>query len=137
MPSKPCSATAAFSRRAPLSSQSAQSFWSSGASIRVGVTYYYYPNVACTFATCQLRVGFIKSSNGGTTWNAAIDVAGPMTMSWLPNTSQGRMVGDYISTSYNSSGLAFGFSSSPALILTFGFLYTAVSNVFSNAFHVY
>ena len=78
-------------------------------SIRVAVTYYYYPNVVCTFATCQLRVGFIKSSNGGSTWNAAIDVAGPMTMSWLPNTSQGRMVGDYISTSYNSSGLAFGF----------------------------
>ncbi|MFC0432330.1 MFS transporter [Kutzneria buriramensis] len=34
-------------------------------------------------------------------------------------------------------GLAFGFSSSETLILTFGFLYTAVSNVFSNAFHVY
>src|ERR687887_1793124 len=81
----------------------------SGSTIRVGVTYYYYPNVSCTFSTCQLRVGFIKSSNGGSTWNAAIDVAGPMTMSWLPNTSQGRMVGDYISTSYNSSGLAFGF----------------------------
>jgi hypothetical protein len=82
---------------------------SSGSGIRVGVTYYYYPNVSCSFSTCQLRVGFIKSSNGGSTWNAAIDVAGPMTMSWLPNTSQGRMVGDYISTSYNSSGLAFGF----------------------------
>jgi len=82
---------------------------SSGASIRVGVTYYYYPNVSCTASTCQLRVGFIKSSNGGSTWNAAIDVAGPMTLSWLPNTSQGRMVADYISTSYNSSGLAFGF----------------------------
>jgi len=81
----------------------------SGSTIRVSVTYYYYPNVVCVFATCQLRVGFIKSSNGGTTWNSAIDVAGPMTMSWLPNTSQGRMVGDYISTSYNSSGLAFGF----------------------------
>jgi hypothetical protein len=81
----------------------------SGSTIRVSVTYYYYPNVVCVFATCQLRVGFIKSSNGGSTWNAAIDVAGPMTMSWLPNTSQGRMVGDYISTSYNSSGLAFGF----------------------------
>ena len=81
----------------------------SGSSIRVGVTYYYYPNVSCTFATCQLRVGFIKSSNGGATWNAAIDVAGPMTMSWLPNTTQGRMVGDYISTSYNGSGLAYGF----------------------------
>jgi hypothetical protein len=29
-----------------------------------------------------------------------------MTMSWLPNTTQGRMVGDYISTSYGSDGLA-------------------------------
>jgi hypothetical protein len=29
-----------------------------------------------------------------------------MTMSWLPNTSQGRMVGDYISASYGSDGLA-------------------------------
>ena len=28
-------------------------------------------------------------------------LAGPMTMSWLPNTSQGRMVGDYISTSFS------------------------------------
>jgi hypothetical protein len=29
-----------------------------------------------------------------------------MTLSWLPNTSLGRMVGDYISTSYGSDGLA-------------------------------
>jgi MFS transporter, putative metabolite:H+ symporter len=34
-------------------------------------------------------------------------------------------------------GLAFGFSSSMGLILTFGFLYTAISNVFSNSFHIY
>jgi len=34
-------------------------------------------------------------------------------------------------------GLAFGSSSSMALILVFGFLYTAVSNVFSNAYHIY
>jgi hypothetical protein len=81
----------------------------SGSTIKVGVTYYYYPDVNCTFSTCQLRVGFISSSDGGSTWNAAIDVAGPMTMSWLPNTSQGRMVGDYISTSYNGSGLARGY----------------------------
>jgi hypothetical protein len=83
----------------------------SGSTIKVGVTYYYYPNVSCTFATCQLRVGFISSSNGGSTWNAPVDVAGPMTMSWLPNTSQGRMVGDYISTSYNGSGQARGYFS--------------------------
>ena len=31
-----------------------------------------------------------------------------MTMSWLPDTSQGRMVGDYISTSFGADGLARG-----------------------------
>jgi len=79
----------------------------SGANIKVGVTYYYYPSVNCTFATCQLRVGFISSVNGGSSWSAPVDVAGPMTMSWIPNTSQGRMVGDYISTSY-AGGTAHG-----------------------------
>jgi putative MFS transporter len=34
-------------------------------------------------------------------------------------------------------GLAFGYSGSMALALIFGFLYTAVSNVFSNAYHIY
>ena len=82
---------------------------SSGSTIRVGVTYYYYPNVSCDESTCQLRVGFISSSNGGTSWNPFVDVAGPMQIDWLPNTSQGRMVGDYISTSYNGSAKAFGF----------------------------
>ncbi|MCA1229327.1 MFS transporter [Saccharopolyspora sp. 6M] len=34
-------------------------------------------------------------------------------------------------------GLAFGLSASTVPIVAFGFLYTAVSNVFSNAFHIY
>ncbi|SEP51418.1 MFS transporter [Amycolatopsis saalfeldensis] len=34
-------------------------------------------------------------------------------------------------------GLAFGYSTSGVLIAVFGFCYTAVSNVFSNAFHTY
>lgn len=34
-------------------------------------------------------------------------------------------------------GLAFGYSTSTALIVVFGFLYTSVSNVFSNAYHIY
>jgi hypothetical protein len=29
-----------------------------------------------------------------------------MTMSWLPNTTQGRMVGDYMSTSFDQLGKA-------------------------------
>jgi hypothetical protein len=80
----------------------------SGSTARLGITYYYYPVANCTSATCQLNVGFISSNNGGTSWSAPTAVAGPMTLSWLPNTSQGRMVGDYISTSYGSDGLAHG-----------------------------
>jgi putative MFS transporter len=34
-------------------------------------------------------------------------------------------------------GLAFGYSGSMTLVLIFGFLYTATSNIFSNAFHIY
>jgi hypothetical protein len=78
----------------------------SGAGIHVGVTYYFYPNTKCTLATCQLAVGYISSANGGSSWSAPTQLAGLMTMSWIANTSQGRMVGDYISTSFGSDGLA-------------------------------
>jgi hypothetical protein len=79
----------------------------SGNTARIGLTYYFYPNSSCTASTCQLNVGFISSTNGGTTWSAPIQIAGPMTLSWLPNTSQGRMFGDYISTSVLAGGRAF------------------------------
>jgi hypothetical protein len=80
----------------------------SGATAHLGVTFYYYPNANCTLATCQLNVGFISSQDGGANWSAVTAIAGPMTMTWLPDTSQGRMVGDYISTSFGSDGLAHG-----------------------------
>ncbi|HEX3782192.1 MAG TPA: MFS transporter [Pseudonocardiaceae bacterium] len=34
-------------------------------------------------------------------------------------------------------GLLFGFATAPATIIAFGFCYTAISNLFSNAFHTY
>jgi hypothetical protein len=79
----------------------------SGASARIGLAYYYYPTAACSATTCQLNVGFISSTNGGTSWSAATNVAGSMSLSWLANTSQGRMVGDYISTSVLAGGRAW------------------------------
>lgn len=59
----------------------------SGGSAQLGLTYYFYPK--------------------GSTWTTAQTVttaAFPST--WVANTSQGRMVGDYISTSYGSDNLA-------------------------------
>ena len=79
----------------------------SGTSARLGLSYYFYPNRNCTAATCQLDVGFISSTNGGTSWSAATQLAGPITLSWIANTSQGRMVGDYISTSLRNNANAF------------------------------
>ncbi len=72
----------------------------SGASAKLALAYYYYPSANCNSSTCQLNVGYISSVNGGSAWSAPTQLAGPMTLSWLPNTTQGRMVGDYISTSY-------------------------------------
>ena len=79
----------------------------SGGSARIGLTYYFYPNRSCSAATCQLDVGFISSTNGGASWSTATQLAGPMTLSWVANTSQGRMVGDYISTSVRNGANAF------------------------------
>jgi hypothetical protein len=79
----------------------------SGASARIGLTYYYFPNASCTASTCRLDAGFISSVNGGTSWSAAAQLAGPMKLSWLPNTSEGRMFGDYISTAVLAGGNAY------------------------------
>jgi hypothetical protein len=78
----------------------------SGPPAQLGLTYYYYPVASCTSATCQLNVGFVSSLDGGASWSAPVAVAGPMTLTWLPLTNQGYMVGDYISTSISSDGKA-------------------------------
>ncbi len=78
----------------------------SGSTTRLGLTYYFFRTAACG-TSCSLEVGYIQSNNGGSTWNAHTDVAGPFAVSLTPNTTQGRMVGDYISTSW-LNGKAFG-----------------------------
>jgi len=45
--------------------------------------------------------------NGGATWSAPTQIAGPMSLSWLPNTSQGIMFGDYIATAIVAGGNAY------------------------------
>jgi hypothetical protein len=72
----------------------------SGSRARLALTYYYYPSADCSATTCQLNVGLIRSSDGGAHWSAPTQLAGPMSLSWLPNTGQGVMVGDFISTSF-------------------------------------
>jgi hypothetical protein len=66
----------------------------------MGLTYYYYDNANCAEADCTLNVGFVSSIDSGQHWSSPAKLAGPMPLSWFPGTSQGRMYGDYISTSF-------------------------------------
>jgi hypothetical protein len=77
-----------------------------GSSAHLALGYYYYPVRNCTSGTCQLTVGFVSSLDGGATWTPPTRVAGPMSLSWTANTDGGRMVGDYISTSFTADGKA-------------------------------
>jgi hypothetical protein len=74
----------------------------SGATAHVAIHYYYYPKTSCTQSTCRLFVGYVSSHNGGTTWNAAVQLTSAMQLTWLPNSQNGLMVGDYIATVFNS-----------------------------------
>lgn len=74
---------------------------------QLGLAYYFYPVSSCTTATCQLFAGFISSPDGGQNWSDPVALTdAPMSLSWLANTNQGRMVGDYISTSFLADGSA-------------------------------
>jgi len=75
----------------------------SGAAAQLGLTYYFYPK-----GSTSLSVGFISSTNAGSSWSTPQTLASGMPSTWAATTSQGRMVGDYISTSYGSDNLARG-----------------------------
>jgi BNR repeat protein len=72
----------------------------SGSTAHIGLYYYFYPTAACSSSTCRLEVGFVSSVNGGTSWSAPQTLAGPFALNLIANTSQGRMVGDYLSCSF-------------------------------------
>jgi hypothetical protein len=72
----------------------------SGSTAKLGLTYHFYRDGRCSRTSCAYEVGYIQSNNGGSTWSTHTDVAGPVNVTWIANTSQGRMFGDYISTSW-------------------------------------
>jgi hypothetical protein len=75
----------------------------SGGTSQLGLTYYFYPP-----KSTLLGVGFISSTNAGSNWSTPQTLISGMASTWAATTSQGRMVGDYISTSYGSDNLAHG-----------------------------
>jgi hypothetical protein len=77
----------------------------SGSGAHLALAYYFYPDATCT-GGCRLDAGYISSPDGGAHWGNALQLTGPMSLTDIADTSQGRMVGDYISTSFNAGGAA-------------------------------
>ena len=71
----------------------------SGDGTHLALTYYA---ADCT-TTCALTAHSTTSPDGGAHWAPPTQLAGPMTFDLIASTSQGRMVGDYISTSFVGS----------------------------------
>jgi len=73
----------------------------SGANAHVALHYYYYSQTLCDVTNCQLFVGYVSSANGGATWsNPSQITAAAMQLSWLPDSQNGLMVGDYVATAF-------------------------------------
>ena len=74
----------------------------SGATAHLGLYFYNFPvAAACNYVDpanpanqCDLRVGFVSSTDGGATWSAPTYLA-HMALPNLVRSSQGLMVGDY------------------------------------------
>jgi hypothetical protein len=97
----------------------------------LALEYFFIPNAAalngqsassCTAAgppQCQIFVGFMSSTNGGTSWSTNQQLAGPMTIPDLAQSTiapQGAMLGDFIQMTFlnDSAYPVFPFATTPS-----------------------
>ena len=67
----------------------------------LGLTYYTYAKAACP-GGCILSAALTASPDGGVSWSAPIADMAAMSTAWLPNTTEGVMVADYVATAFAS-----------------------------------
>ena len=69
---------------------------------RLAIAYHEIPDNCVNVAGCRgIDIFQQTSSNGGATWSKPQRItAESMNLAWLPRTSLGLMLGDYVSTSY-------------------------------------
>jgi hypothetical protein len=92
-------AVSARSSRVPVTPAVAVDPATSGASARLAIVYYTLSGIPCR--ACTIDAWLVRSRNGGRAWSAPQRLsARPMRVEWLPDTSLGRMLADYISVSF-------------------------------------
>src|SRR5205823_3189241 len=70
----------------------------SGSRARLALTFYALRAAGCAAARCRLDIRLATSSTGGARWTVRRLNSRAMRLAWLPRTSSGRMVGDYVSS---------------------------------------
>jgi len=85
----------------------------SGNTAHVSVSYYFFPIASCT-SNCNLSVGYIASTNGGSTWAKAKKLSKGVHPNWLASTDSGQMVGDYTSGSFANGKVHGAFAEAKA-----------------------
>ena len=78
-----------------------------GATAKLALTFYTLRAAGCAPEHCRLDVRLATSSNGGRGWKLRRLDTHAMRLAWLPRTSSGRMVGDYVSSTF-ADGRAVG-----------------------------
>jgi hypothetical protein len=71
----------------------------SGSTAHLALTYNFFPKTNCS-SSCSLGVGYITSTNGGSTWSAPKTLSKGVNPAWLPSTTSGQMAGDYQTASF-------------------------------------
>jgi hypothetical protein len=73
---------------------------SAGANTALALTYHTEQPAGCVGLTCEIQAAFSSSLDNGQTWTTPQTLGDPMQLGWIAPTTQGAMVGDYISTSF-------------------------------------
>lgn len=94
----------------------------SGATARLALAYYTLSPAGCTGDACRLAARLVYSANAGRTWSAPRELSRPTPLTAVAQSNRGRFVGDYISTSFVTGGVAIP-------------VYSAASATFDGSFH--
>jgi hypothetical protein len=78
----------------------------SGASARLALAYYTLSPAGCRGDACRIAAGFVSSRDAGSSWSAPVALTRPTPVTALAQSNRGRFVGDYISTSFVTGGVA-------------------------------
>jgi hypothetical protein len=76
---------------------------SAGTRARIALTFYTLRAAGCGTARCRLDVRLATSATAGARWTIRRLDTRAMHLTWLPRTSSGRMVGDYVSSVFAGS----------------------------------